>query len=238
MARHASRTRDDRVELVTRAVAVAVVPVLVFGSASLLVFPARTRDFFAWEIASRMIALLLGSAYAAGLYLFVRVALARRFHHIGAALPPIAVFAALILVATFVHLDVFFTGTGRFVLWLAAYGAAPPLLVLAWPGRMAEAWAWPLTPLTSQVVGAWLVWGAFALLLARDGRSSSCRIVFQAMALGLVLTLASAIRAREELDPAAPFTCAFIGTATAVVPALVAFYVRMERWSRSGSTGS
>lgn len=85
-----------------------------------------------------MTAIFMGSAYAAGCYLFVRAASQRRWHAIRAAVLPSAIFAALGLTTTLLHWDRFnhgdapLLGAVAFYGWVGVYGVTPPLLAVAW----------------------------------------------------------------------------------------------------------
>src|SRR5207248_8536110 len=200
--------RDDAILPFTRVTAVAVVLVLAFGFISLLVFPGRTQEHFAWTIHAQMSSMLLGSGYAAGAYFFARVAIGRSWHAVHAGFLPIAAFTWLMELATFLHWDVFQHGTFRFHFWVAIYSITPVLVPAVWlvnrrrdpgpgvregpmparlragfaawgtamlamaaflylaPSAAARVWPWPLTPLTSRVLGAWFVWGGVGLVLA------------------------------------------------------------------------
>jgi hypothetical protein len=68
------------------------------------------------------------------------------------------------------------------------------------PNTAAGVWPWPLTPLTSRVLGAWFVWGGVGLALAQDGRWSAARIPIEATIVGSALTLAGAARTWNEWD--------------------------------------
>ena len=69
---------DDRVLTSTRVVATFIVPFLVVAFILLYLLPDHTRALFAWTIQPRMSAMVLGGAYLAGAYFFVRAATAAR----------------------------------------------------------------------------------------------------------------------------------------------------------------
>jgi hypothetical protein len=268
---------DDRVLLVTRLTAAAVVVVLFFGFVTLLAFPDRTADLFAWKIKAQMTSMLLGSAYASGAYYFTRIVVARRWHSVAVGLLPIAGFAWLMEIATLIHWDVFIRNHWPFIFWIVVYSITPFLVPLVWilnrprdPGTLDEVdaelpprvrlvlgawggamvgmaafvylapqtaiaiWPWPLTPLTSRVLGAWFVWGTFGLLLSRDPRWSSARVVTEAMIVGAVLTLAGVGRTWEEFDTSRPFTYVFLASAGFGLLFFGWLYTTMERTSRAG----
>lgn len=109
-----------------------IVPFLLLGVYALYVKTGQTRQLWAWEIRSPMSALMLASAYAAGAYYFGRVALARRWHHVGRGLLPVLAFATLMAVVTIVHWPLFIHDNIAFTLWVALYFVAPFLVAATW----------------------------------------------------------------------------------------------------------
>jgi hypothetical protein len=97
------------------------------------------------------------------------------------------------------------------------------------PDQAARIWPWPLTPLTSRVLGAWFIWGMFALLLARDGRWSSGRAVTQATIVGTVLALVGVVRAWGEFDTGRPFTYVFLTFLGLALVFFIVLHVVMDR---------
>jgi hypothetical protein len=124
--------RDDRVLPLTRGLAMAIVPFLVVAFAVLYPWPGDTDRLFAWPIRPSLTAMALGSAYLGGAYYFVRVALAARWHTVKAGLPPVALFATLLGVATVVHWDRFAHRHVAFWLWTLLYFTTPVLIAVAW----------------------------------------------------------------------------------------------------------
>jgi hypothetical protein len=120
---------DDRVLPITRWVAIAIVPFLVVAAALLFAFPERTGELFAWAIAPPLSAFLLASAYVGGVWFFVRVAIARRWHHVKHGFPAVVVFAGALLVATILHLDRFSQNLS-FVVWMALYATTPFIIAI------------------------------------------------------------------------------------------------------------
>ncbi len=116
---------------------------------------------------------------------------------------------------------------------LAAIGAAALLTGLALfaaPEAMAEIWAWELTPLTAQVIGAVLALTGFVdAALLWDVRWSAFRILFQAQLISLVAIAASLVLRRDDLlwsRPAAPVFVALVAVALA---AYAAFTIWCDR---------
>ncbi|MFE7843906.1 hypothetical protein ACFUTX_01775 [Microbacterium sp. NPDC057407] len=115
---------DDRVLPATRWVAIAIVPFLVVAAFLLFAFPERTGELFAWAIDPPLSAYLLASAYTGGIWFFVRVAAARRWHHVAHGFPAVVVFAGALLVATLLHLDRFSQNLS-FAVWMTLYATTP-----------------------------------------------------------------------------------------------------------------
>jgi hypothetical protein len=95
------------------------------------VLPGGTEQHFAWTIQPPVTAMLLGSAYAGGIWFFVQVAVARRWHRVRHGFPAVLVFATLLAVATFVHWDRFHFGHISFITWVALYVTTPVLVLVA-----------------------------------------------------------------------------------------------------------
>jgi len=121
---------SDRIHFYTRIVGAIVVPFLV--AAFMLLYPlaATTDRFFAWTIVPPITAMLLGSAYAGGIVFFVHVVRPNRWHAVRYGFPAVLLFAILLAVATFLHLDRFHFGFLAFDVWVTLY-VTTPFLVLA-----------------------------------------------------------------------------------------------------------
>ncbi len=123
---------DDRILKVTRAIAIAITPVLTAAFVILFLFPTRTSQLWAWTIESRMMTMLMGGGYLAGAYYFFRVATGRQWHRIGVGIPAITLFATLLGATTFVHWDRFNHDHISFWAWTALYVVTPALLPWLW----------------------------------------------------------------------------------------------------------
>jgi hypothetical protein len=130
--RSAALPRDDRILPEVRWVAAPVVPVLIAAAIILYLFPDKTRELFAWTIQPTMSALLMGAGYAAGAYFFIRVFLARRWHHVGAYFLPIALFTTCQGIATILFWDRFNHGHPSFWAWAFLYFTTPFLIPFLW----------------------------------------------------------------------------------------------------------
>ncbi|WP_254431222.1 hypothetical protein [Agromyces sp. Marseille-P2726] len=121
----------DRVRPFTRVLAYVVLPFLVAAAFLLLVLPGGTEQHFAWTINPPITAMLLGSAYAGGIWFFVQVAVQRRWHRVRHGFPAVLVFATLAGIATFLHWDRFHFGHISFITWVALYVTTPVLVLIA-----------------------------------------------------------------------------------------------------------
>jgi hypothetical protein len=124
--------RTDRIFPATRALAAFIVPFLVVAFYILFFRSTETKDLFAWPIASRMTAMMLGAIYIGGAYFFVRAVLAERWHWIAIGFLPVVVFAALLGVATLLHWDKFTPNHIAFHAWAALYFTTPFLVLAVW----------------------------------------------------------------------------------------------------------
>lgn len=130
--------RADRPVVETRWVCAFVSTVLVLAVAMLWIQPDRTDELFAWTIKPDITPLYMGSAYAAGALFFARGFATRRWHRIAAGFPGIAVFAALMFIATIVHWDKFnhgdapTAGAVSFYSWVGVYAVSPFLVAWVW----------------------------------------------------------------------------------------------------------
>jgi hypothetical protein len=131
---HADRHRAgplDRVLPYTRVLAYVILPFLVAAVVLLIVLPGATEQHFAWTIQPPITAMLLGSAYAGGVWFFVQVAIERRWHRVRHGFPAVLLFATLAGIATFLHWDRFHFGHISFITWVVLYVATPVLVLIA-----------------------------------------------------------------------------------------------------------
>ena len=121
---------------------------------------------------------------------------------------------------------------------LAARGVAIGALlaaavVLAAPSVAIDGWGWDLTPLTARVLACFTAQvGTGFLLLSRDPRWSSWRVLVQTFLLAVALLLAGAARAWEAFDQNALLTWAYLAGLAGGAFALVALYRVTERSAR------
>ncbi len=125
--------RDDRIFVITRVVAVAVIAILALATDVLYFDPAHTATRFPWTIPSHMTCFVMASGYGSAIYFFVRVLTGRRWHRVQSGFVPTSAFVMLALAATLLHWSKFHHGTFPFELWFVVYLVTPvvvPALVL------------------------------------------------------------------------------------------------------------
>ena len=123
---------DDRILGYTRGLSLFIAPFLLVAFVVLYPFPGETRRLFAWTIQPTMTPMVLASAYLGGCYFFVRVLRERRWASVKSGFLAVALFAALLGVATILHWDRFNHGHVAFWLWVGLYLTAPFLVIAAW----------------------------------------------------------------------------------------------------------
>jgi len=106
------------------------------------------------------------------------------------------------------------------------------------PSLVIPFWAWELTPLTAQVIGAVLsLPGIVAIGFLRDDRWSSFRILFQAQLVSLVAIICSLIAGREALLWDRLATPAFLALIAVAFIGYAALTAAMEIRIRRSSAG-
>jgi peptidoglycan/LPS O-acetylase OafA/YrhL len=128
--------------------------------------------------------------------------------------------------------DAMFLGWTRIAMAVAgaSMGAVAAWLFVA-PGSAASVWPWPLTPLTSRAVAAFVALPAVAwLAMASDRRWSAARVMLTTVALGLVLLLIAVARAWNEFDPTNPIRLVYLGGLVGTLAAIgvLALWMRLR----------
>lgn len=127
---------------------------------------------------------------------------------------------------------------GRVRSGAAALGAAAAVtsaFFLVWPDFMIDVWPWELTPLTARVLASYVATIAvLGLVLSRDGRWSSWRVIVQTLLVFAVLLLIGAARAFDDFDQDNPLTWVYLAAVVVGAIALALFYRRMESPSAAG----
>jgi len=123
---------DDKIYMVTRGIAMIVVPFLWLAFLILYFYPDSTGERFAWTIKPHMTSLYLGAGYLGGSWLFINAIFGKRWHRIQGGFLPITTFTWFMLLSTFLHWDRFAIGKLGFTLWLILYGITPFLVPTLW----------------------------------------------------------------------------------------------------------
>ncbi len=97
------------------------------------------------------------------------------------------------------------------------------------PSTMSDVWAWDLTPLTARVLACFTIQvGCGALLLSRDPRWSSWRLLLQTVLVAVALLIAGTVRASDDFDSSEPATWLWVGGLATLAVAIIALYRRMN----------
>ena len=123
---------DNQILLETRWVAAFVIPFLVVAFIILFIFPEKTEMLFAWKIQPSMSAMMLGSAYAGGIYFFAGVLRSKRWHQVKVGFLPVITFASLVGLATILHWDKFNHSHISFFAWAGLYFTTPFIVLFVW----------------------------------------------------------------------------------------------------------
>ncbi len=149
---------------------------ILFGIGAVLaigVSPQNTQTNFAWPIQPVVMAAVLGAFYASSALLFVLPFFAKRWEMIRVMILPTALFAAIQLIATFLHWTKFSVGTIPFYIWFASYLFPPPIFVAGymWHQRRAK-------PKNSQLDSPLPVWTYWLFILCGSLLAFGAVLVF------------------------------------------------------------
>ena len=109
-------------------------------------------------------------------------------------------------------------------------------LFLLWPDAAIDIWPWDLTPLTARVIASYVATiAALGLVLSRDGRWSSWRVIVQTLLVFAVLLLIGAARASGDFDDG-PATWVYLVAVAGGAIALALFYRSMDSRPGAGVT--
>jgi hypothetical protein len=125
-------SRDDRLLPLTRAVAAAIIVILILAVFALYLNPDQTDQNFAWTIKPRMMAMAIGAGYLMGAYFFARVLTAGRWHRVAAGFLPITAFTIGMALATIMHWDRFHQTQWPALAWAGIYALTPFLVPAIW----------------------------------------------------------------------------------------------------------
>jgi hypothetical protein len=102
-------------------------------------------------------------------------------------------------------------------------------------GAAIDIWPWTLTPLTSQVIGAFTAQvGVGALLVSLDRRWSAWKLIVQTFFVATALLLLGAARAWDDFDTHNVLTYLYLGCLVGCDVALLLLYRSMSRAERAG----
>lgn len=125
----------DRILPITRWVALLVIPFLIAAFAILYLVPEQTEQLFAWKLQPTMSAMMLGAAYAGGIYFFTALLLSKQWHRIKIGILPVISFASLLGIATILHWDRFNHNHISFWAWAGLYFTTPFIILAIWLGN-------------------------------------------------------------------------------------------------------
>ncbi len=271
--------RDDRILPTTRILAAVVIGILSLAWFVLYLHPDQTDRRFAWTIASRMTAMLMGAGYGSAIVFYAGVLAGRRWHRVALGFIPTTVFTWMLLATTFLHWAKFRHGSLPFELWLWIYLATPVLVPAVWlvnrgrdprrhetrdasiegpmrwgvigagvplvavaallfvrPSAVIGSWPWPLTPLTTRAIAAFVALpGVGWLAIAADRRWSAARLLVATLGVGIVLLLVAVARAWSEFDHSNPLAYVYVAGLAGTLVGLVGLFVAEERGSRASA---
>jgi peptidoglycan/LPS O-acetylase OafA/YrhL len=105
------------------------------------------------------------------------------------------------------------------------------------PSVAMQIWPWHLTPLTTRVLASFTIQvAAGALLLSRDARWSTWRVLLQTFLVASVLMLVGAARAWSDFDHGNPLSWLFVAGLAGMAAAIVVVYRRTEGLASVGPT--
>ena len=137
--------RGDQILSATHWLAALVIPFLVVAFVILFILPQQTGKLFAWKIQPTMSAMMLGAAYAGGIYFFIGVLRSKKWHKIKVGFLPVTAFASLLGIATILHWDKFNHSHISFFAWAGLYFTTPFIVFTIWlrnrrqdPGQLEE----------------------------------------------------------------------------------------------------
>lgn len=128
----------DQILPATRWVATLVLPFLVVAFVILFIFPQETEKLFAWKLQPSMSAMMLGAAYAGGIYFFTGVLRYKQWHKIKVGFLPVTAFASLLGIATILHWEKFNHSHISFFAWAGLYFTTPFIVLGVWLGNRGQ----------------------------------------------------------------------------------------------------
>jgi len=139
------------------------------SSWAVLLAPQSTATNFAWPIQPVVTAALFGAVYFCALPLMIAGLMTKVWERVRVVVLPAAVFTAVMLLPTFLHLERFSTGTVSFWVWFASYILPPPVFVACylWQQKRSQPVGSGITaPLPTLERGFFFANGAALMILA------------------------------------------------------------------------
>jgi hypothetical protein len=199
-----------------RAGLLAIAGVIFLLGLSLFVFPRETDQLFAWTIKVPLTAAFLGASYWASTTLACACAAERHWVRARGFAAPYLIAGVVLLVVTFVHIDLFHMDAVTGWAWLVLYAIFPPATVALLLRQVNVPGGDP--PLTSPMPAA-----AVAVLALQGGVM---------VALGVALIVAPLDAASLWPWPLTPLTGRAIGTFVLAQGALLFTVGRERDWGR------
>jgi len=120
-------------------------------------------------------------------------------------------------------------GIRRIARILSAATGATALVLLIWPSLAVDHGPWALTPLTARVVASFTAQVAFgALLLSRDARWSSWRVLLQTFFVATALLAVGVARAWDDLETGRAAAWIFLFGLAGLALAILALYRKLD----------
>ena len=122
---------------------------------------------------------------------------------------------------------------------VAAALGATALALLLWPSLAVDHGPWALTPATTRALAGYVAQVAFgALLVSREERWGSWRLLLQAFLVATALLLVGVARAWDEIETGRVSAWIFLGGLVGMALAILALYRRLEGQLRVSSGAS
>jgi hypothetical protein len=207
----------DRTRRLTLYLAALILPFLAVASVLLLVFPAATDVLFAWTIQPPLSAMFLGSAYVGGIWYFITVLRQEdHWHRIAYGMPAVVVFATLLGIASFLHIDRFHFDRLPAWVWFALYVTTPFAVLVAWlRNRRAD----PRVPDRPDVA------------IPRAVRGIAVAVGGLALACGLTMVFAPTLFLETWAWQLTPLTARVTGAILTLPGVVNLWLLRDDRWS-------
>ena len=235
------KAAEDRVLPATRWTAAVVGVVLAVAGVMLLGFPDRTGQLWAWEMGPPLTSTAVGGGYLAGSIFFLRATQARRWHVSFWAWVVLYVVAPVLLPVLWARNRPQDPGASvggprvpRVVRWLVGAGGVVqgtaalaffvhPPLAMGW-------WPWPLSPLTTRTISAFLAFVAVVwLAFLWEERWSALRLHVQSVLAGLVLVAVGLVVAGEDLTGSTTAVAVVAGLLLGTIGGVVVLVLAMRR---------